>query len=442
MTSSGRDGSALRVGAFTAGCLLVSNMIGTGVFSTTGFLARDLGSPAWILGLWAAGALYALCGAVCYAELGAAFPRVGGEYVYLREAFGPLPAFLSGWASLTAGFGAAIASCAVLFALHLRELVPALGGADSLWARTHAVELGLVWGLTAVHVAGTRGGGALQRVLTGLKVGAVGALLLLGLTLGDGGPHPAMAGTGTPTVSALLVGFLFVTFSYSGWNAIGYVAGELERPERSLPRASLVGTAVVALAYLALNGLYLHALPIEELAAAPLEPVAHKAAAALFGARAGAWISALLTVSIAGAASAMVWAGPRVYQAMAEDGVLPAALGRRASGGAPVGATLLQSGWVTLLVLSGTYEALLVYASVILIAFSALAVAATVVLRRTRPALARPFRARPWPLAPLAFLAASAALLWAGLQVRSEETLWGLVTIAAGLPFYAWMRRS
>ena len=232
-----------------------------------------------------------------------------------------------------------------------------------------------------------------------------------------------------------------MTFSYSGWNAIGYVAGELDRPARTLPRASLWGTAAVGGLYLALNALYLWALPIEELAADPVPPVAHKTAQALFGSQAGGWVSALLAVSIAGAASAMIWAGPRVYQAMAQDGVLPGTLARTSAAGAPVRATLLQSAWVSVLVLSGTFESLVLYAGAVLIVFSALAVAAVPVLRRRRPDLERPYRARPWPLAPALYLAVSAALLWAAVQVRLEEAFWGLVTVAAGVPAYLLTRR-
>jgi len=197
----------------------------------------------------------------------------------------------------------------------------------------------------------------------------------------------------------------------------------------------------VGLLYLALNALYLWALPITELAAEPVPPVAHKAAQALFGPQAGAWISALLAVSIAGAASAMVWAGPRVYQAMAEDGLLPAALARRGTCGAPVRATLLQSVWVSVLVLTGTFESLVLYAGVVLIVFSALAVAAVPLLRHTCPDLPRPYRARPWPLAPLLYLGISAALLWAALQVRLQEALWGLITVTAGVPVYFLLQR-
>ncbi len=440
--------SVRAVGAVTAASLLISNMIGTGVFGTTGFLARDLGSPGWILLLWAAGALLALCGAVCYAELGAALPRVGGEYVYLREAFGPLAGFLSGWTSLTIGFGAAIASNATLFAIHLRQLVPELEASAGPWQalleRGRGVELLLVWGLTAVHAAGTERGGALQRGVTALKVGAIGVLLATGFALGQGSwTHLEIrTDAAPPGATTVLVSFLFVSFSYSGWNAVGYIAGELAAPGRTIPRASLWGTLLVALLYLGLNALYLFALPVEALAAAPIEPVAQKSAVALLGPRAGAWITALLCASIAGAASAMVWAGPRVYQAMAQDGVLPRALARTAAGGAPVQAILLQSAWVSVLVLSGTFEALVLYAGFVLLLFTALSVAACIVLRRRRPGLPRPYRAWPWPFAPAVYLAASVALVWACLDDRRAEALWGLLTVAAGLPVYALVRRG
>jgi len=443
----GRGRAVARVTGFTAACLLVSNMIGTGIFGTTGFMAADLGSPLWILLLWAAGGAYALLGAFSYGELGAAMPRSGGEYVYLREAYGALPGFLSGWTSFTIGFSAAIASAAHLFANHFRELVLPLvpeGAAGSPLLHNAVLALGLVWALTGVHLLGLGASGFVQRLLTVVKVGALVFLVGAGLLFGSGSwshlTNPDLARSfGLET---LLVTFMFVTFSYSGWNASSYIAGELRDPSRNLPRAMIWGTVTVGALYLALNLVYLYALPVSALAADPVALVGHKSAAALFGPASGRWFTTLLTVSILGAASAMIWAGPRIYQAMARDGVFPRWFASASARNVPARSMVLQSAWISLLVLTGTFEALVLYATFVLILFAGLAVSAVLVLRRTRPDLPRPYKAWGYPVAPVIYLLVSLLILWSALRLRPTESLLGLATVAAGIPFYFLWRRK
>jgi APA family basic amino acid/polyamine antiporter len=456
MTDAARSNPLVgRVTAFTAACLLVSNMIGTGIFGTTGFMALDLGSPSWILILWAAGALYALLGAFSYGELGAAMPRSGGEYVYIKAAFGPLPGYLSGWTSLTIGFSAAIASSAHLFADHALELLGLAGllpndaagsGSTATAAGTIriALALGMVWLLTLVHASSLERGGAVQRTLTVVKVGALLALVLGGLAVGTGDWARLAQSDRLVEYSAdtLLVAFMFVTFSYTGWNGASYIAGEIRDPQRNLPRAMIWGTLTVGALYMLLNVVYLYALPMSVLAASPTDLVGHKTAMALFGGAIGPWFTALLIVSILGAASAMIWAGPRVYQAMAADGVFPRWFaGSAERSGVPARSILLQSAWVSVLVVTGTFETLVLYATFVLIVFTALAVSSVLVLRRRQPELHRPYRAWAYPCTPLAFLLVSGAILWAALQLRPTESFLGVVTVLAGVPLYFWWRR-
>lgn len=442
-----------RVTAFTAGCVIVSNMIGTGIFGTTGFMARDLGHPIIILLLWALGGGLAFLGALCYCELGTAMPRAGGEYVYIREAYGPLLGFLSGWTSLTIGFSAAIAAIAHLFAIHLQQLFPAMvppDGTDVSWPYylSHSKSIGLVmvWALTLVHVAGVGAGGFVQRLLTIVKVGAIVLLVAGAVCFGQGHVDRLVTSDVAPsfTFSAALVSLLFVTFSYSGWNAAGYIAGEMIDPQRSILRATVWATACVTVLYLALNVMYLYAMPMTHLAADPIEPIAHKAAAAMFGQAAGRWITAMLCVSILGAASAMIWAGPRVYYSMALDGVFPAMFaGTTASAATPARSILLQSTWVSVLVLSGTVEELVLYAGFVILVFTALAVGAVPLLRIRRPHLPRAYRVRPYPIVPIAYLVISVAVMWAAIKVRPTESLWGIVTVLTGVPcYYYWKHRN
>jgi APA family basic amino acid/polyamine antiporter len=427
-----------RVGAFTAACVLVSNAVGSGIFTTTGFQARDLGDPALILALWAVGGVLALAGAMSYAELGAALPRVGGEYVYLRRAFGPLWGFLSGWTSFTIGFSAAIAATAVGFAHYWIALFPAFAPVG-----TAAIALALVWALTGVHALGVERGGSFQRWITVAKIGGIGLLVLAAFASGRGD----LAHLGAPETSGragfgtAAVALIFVLYSYSGWNAAGYIAGEIRDPGRSLPRVMIGGTLFVTVLYLAVNLAYFYALPVSALGADPVLPVAEKAARALLGEGAATAVVTVLCISIAGAASSMIWAGPRVYWAMADDGVAPGWLAATTNSGAPVRSILAQSAWITVLVLSGTFEQLVVYSGVALAVFSAAAVSTVIVLRQREPELPRPFRVAPYPWLPLAYVVAS---LWIAVHATLErplESLASLGTVAAGIPFYFLLSR-
>ena len=285
-------------------------------------MARDLGDPWLISLLWVIGALLALAGAVCYSELGTALPMVGGEYIYLRHAYSPFLGFLSGWASFTVGFGAAIAAGAVGFSAYLLQLLsPSL---EPLVV-SKVVALGLVWIFTAVHVGGVGPGGLVQQILTILKVGLIVGLITAAFTVGDGNwanmapPKPVT----TPGFGVMFVSLIFVIYAYSGWNTAGYIAGEIANPAQNIPRTMIGGTIFVGLLYLTLNMVYFYALPINAIATPPLLPVAEKATVALFGPMAGHFITVMLCVSIAGSVSAMIWAGPRVYYAMAKDGLFP-----------------------------------------------------------------------------------------------------------------------
>ncbi len=435
------DSAVRKVGAFTAACVLVSNAVGSGIFTTSGFMARDLGDPSLILLLWGLGGVLALAGAMSYSELGASLPRVGGEYVYLRRAFGPLVGFLSGWTSFSIGFSAAIAATAVAFGAYLAVLLPGWRLAQS----PTAAAVALVWLLTAIHSAGVERGGSFQRFITIAKIAGIGLLISGGLCFGSGdwGNLQARAPGVEPGIASTAVALIFVLYSFSGWNAAGYIAGEIRDPGRNLPLAMVGGTLFIAALYLAVNAVYFYALPASQLAAEPVLPVAEKAASALLGPTAATAVVAVLCVSIAGSISSMIWAGPRVYWAMARDRAAPAILGRTSRANAPVHATVLQSVWITLLVLSGSFEQLVIYSGVALALFSALAVSAVIVLRRREPELARPYRVKPYPWVPLAYIAASLWIAGYAAAERPLESLLSLATVAVGVPFYlVWSRRE
>lgn len=430
------------IGWFTASCLLVSNIIGGGVFTTTGLMARELGNPMFILLLWAVGGLFAVGGAMVYGELGAQLPHAGGDYVYLREAYGPLVAFLSGWTSFTIGFGAAVAASAISFSAYAFRIFPVMDE-SGWWAK--GLSLALLWLVTFVHCRGLAGGGRLQRIITSTKIVAIGALIVGGLFasaaqwdwLSVG--HPAAI----PKAGSIAVAFVIVIYCYLGWNVAGFIADEITDPRRTVPRVMIGGTAFVATIYVLLNCVYLSALSVDGLAQEPIVPVAEKSATALWGPSSGQLVAALLCLSIAGAVSAMTWAGPRVYWAMAQDGVLGSWLAQRhPETGVPARAILLQTLWASVLILTGTFEQLIVYSGLVLAFFMCLTLSAIFPLRSRPDQPAGVYRIPGYPILPAVLVMSSLLVVCSGLVQRPMEAMYGMVTVLAGVPFYVLRKRK
>jgi APA family basic amino acid/polyamine antiporter len=431
-----------KIGWFIASCVLVSNIIGGGIFTTTGLMARDLGDPMLILLLWFVGALFALGGAMVYGELGAALPHAGGDYVYLREAYGPLVAFLSGWTSFTIGFGAAVAASAISFSSYALRVVPIED--EQGWV-AKGLSLSLLWIATLMHCRGVGVGGRMQMFLTTTKVVAIGGLILGGLAavVGNGGALFAGPAVQQPTLGASAIALVIVTYCYLGWNVAGYIAGDIIDPRRTLPKIMIGGTVFVAVIYLLLNVVYLSALSITELASEPIIPVAEKAAAALWGPQSGRLVAAILCLSIAGAVSAMTWAGPRVYWAMARDGMISPWLARlHPRTAAPARAIVFQSLWASLLILSGTFEQLLVYSGLVLSLFMALTLSTIFRFRRTIAVSPHQYRAPLYPFLPAVLVIGAITMVIYCLVQRPAESLYGAATVLSGIPlYYFWRRR-
>ena len=416
------------IGWRTAAAVVIANMIGTGIFTTSGFIARDTGSPWILLALWIAGGLITLTGALAYAELGTAMPEAGGEYIFLREAYGPVVAFLSGWTSFFAGFSGAIAAALLAFAGYISSLLAALGDLD---ARLLAIIT--LWTLTAVHLAGARPGGKLQSALTAATVMMIVVLIISGFAIGHGAAAHFLSSA--PAQGSTAVSLIFVLYAYSGWNAAAYLAGEIVEPERGLPRALVAGTACVAVLYVALNALYVWALPIPEMSG--VMAITEGAAVAMFGPGASRIVAVLIALAILSSASAMMIAGPRVYFAMARDGVFPRAfaIARRRSG--PTAAVFLQSAWATVLILGfRVFERIVVYTGVAITIFSAATVAAVIALRTRTPSAVRPFVMPGYPWTVLAYVAICAWIVAYAAITRSAETILGVATVTGGLPIY------
>ena len=425
-----------KIGWSSAAAVVMANMVGTGIFTTTGFMARDLGSAWEILATWMAGGMIALCGALAYGELGAALPEAGGEYIYLGQAYGPLLGFLSGWTSFFAGFSGAIAAALLGLAGYLDRLAPGIAGAG---VDARVVALAALWILTAVHCLGIGPGGRLQTTLTAGTVGAIVLMLAAGFSIGRGSLSNFTSSA--PAHGSLAVSLILVLYAYSGWNAAAYLAGEISDPSRAVPRALLSGTAVVAALYVALNATYFYALPVARLAG--VLAIGETTADALFGPGAARLVAATIALAILSSASAMVLAGPRVYYAMARDRLAPrllAAIG--ASSGAPARAIIVQSAWTSILILFfHTFESVVIYTGFVVTLFSAAGVGAVIVLRTTRPEMPRPFAMPGYPWLAVLYLATSAWIAIYTVTGRPREAIIGLATVAAGAPVYMLMTR-
>jgi basic amino acid/polyamine antiporter, APA family len=420
-----------RIGVATASAVVIGSMVGSGIFTTSGFIARDVGSPAQMLGLWAVGGLIALAGALCYSELGAAMPEAGGEYVYLREAYGTFVAYLSGWTSLFVGFSGAIAATALALADYLHRFFPAL---DAGRLGGKGVALTVLWSLTAAHVAGVGPGGALQRIFGAATVAGMAALIAAGLASGHGNAgnfSSAAAAQGSAAVA-----LIFVLYTYSGWNGATYLAGEIRKPSRVLPAALIAGTVVVTLLYLGMNAMYVYALPIKGMSG--VLAVADKASVALLGPMAGRLTTGLVVLALVASTSAMVLSGPRVYYAMARDGLFFSSFAAvHPRFGTPARAMVLQAAWASLLIVFfGVFERLVLYTGFALTVFTALAVASVIVLRVRRASLPRPFRVPGYPWLPAGFVGVSALIVGYTIVNRPAEALLSILTVAAGAPLY------
>lgn len=441
-----------RLGPLDGAAIVVSNVIGGGIFLVPAFVAQSVPHPWVMVAVWGAGGVLAFAGAMAYAELAALRPRAGGEYVYLREAFGPLAGFLTGWTSFVAGFAGAIAASAVGLASYLSRFLPAagdttplltvpLGLLDLVVSPQALVAVLVIACLSGVHILGLGPGRIIQNLLAGMKVALLVAFVALGFGLGEGNTaHFTTGGAVSPTLWVLAL--VPVMFSYSGWNAAAYVAEEIRDPGRNVPLALGVGTVVVVVIYLFLNLLFIYALPLTEFAAVDVR-VGDAAADRLFGPRIAGPVAAASVVMIAASISAMVMAGPRVYYAMARDGQFPAMAARvDPRFRTPLVAIVAQGVWACLLVLSGRFEQLVEYTGFAVVLFAGVAVTALFVLRRRDPNEARPFRAWGYPLAPLVFAVASLLIVLNALWRSPVTSGAGALVIAAGVPVYLLMRRS
>lgn len=412
------------IGFTAALALVVANMVGTGVFTTLGLQAAVVPDPLALLALWAIGGVVALAGALCYAELAAALPRSGGEYTYLGVIYHPALGIAAGLVSLTVGFAAPIA----LAAMALGYYTAPLTGLRPAVTATLAVVL-----VTGMHAFDTRVGQRFHVAATLLKVMLLLAFSAAGLLAPAAVDLPLDPAAGVQAVfsGGFAVSLVYVAYAYSGWNAAVYVAGEVRDPQRVLPRSLVVGTLLVTGIYLVVNFVFLRTVPPAALAGT-IE-VGALSARQVFGPHGAVLMNGMLAVLLLSTVSAMVWTGPRVLQAAAADLPPLAWLAARTRGAAPMRAVLAQSGLALGFIATDTFEGVLTYAGFTLSLTAFLTVLGVMVLRRTAPGLARPYRAWGYPATPLVFLLVTGLALANAAEERPFVAAAALATVLGGL---------
>ena len=410
---------------YTATCLVVANMIGTGVFTSLGFQLAGGLTPFVILMLWLVGGVCAFCGSVAYAELAAALPRSGGEYHFLARIFHPSVGFLAGWAAVTAGFAAPVALAAMAFGKYIHGIRPALPELPLAFAALAAI--------TVAILASARLRQWFQDFSTSLKLLTILAFIVAGfLAPATGSALTPQAGDTVRMFSPeFATSLIYVMFAYAGWNASSYVTGEVQNPSRNVPLSMAIGTILVTVLYIALNAVFLRVAPAAELTG-KLE-VGLIAGTRALGATGGKWMALLIAGGLLSTVGAMQWIGPRVLATMGEDSRPLRPFSIMNASGIPIFATLAQTAIVIVMLATGTFETVLTYVQFTITLCSALAVFGVFVLRRREPNLPRPVRAWGYPVTPIIFLAVNGWMIWHVLKKSPLESLAGLGTLLAGL---------
>jgi APA family basic amino acid/polyamine antiporter len=427
--SISQERSSKNISLFTATCIVVANMIGTGVFTSLGFQVVNIKSGFVLLSLWILGGMFALCGALSYSELAAAMPRNGGEYYYLSRIYHPIIGFLSGWVSVTVGFAAPIAAAAMALGEYSMRVFPLL--------IPTAVALLVVLAVSLVHTRNLHIGGNFQSIFTLLKVLLIVVLIICGLSLTK--PQPLSFVPSTADIKAIFsstfaVSLVYVIYSYSGWNAAVYLANEVKEPEKNIPRALICGTLIVMGLYLLLNFIFLYTTPIEKLAGQV--EVGYIAANQIFGVRGAKIMGLLISVGLISSISSMVLTGPRVTQMIGEDISLFEFLAKKNSQGIPIYAIFLQLFLVTVFLITSTFEAMITYLGFTLTLSSFLTVLGVFIARIKYPHTPRPYRTWGYPVTPIIFLSISLWILIFIFFNKPVESCAGLGTLVLGGVIY------
>ena len=436
--------------------LLVSGIIGSSIFLTAKDIAGPLPQPVLFLLVWVLGAVISLFGCVAFAELGSMFPDSGGQYIYLREAYGDLVAFLYGWMLFAVANGGSIAALTVASAVYTGQVFPIVSQEKVFFtigsivvSRANVLGLVLIAVLTWVNVVGLRWGALLQNLSTWTKFTAMSAFVILGLAFGKGswsnfeshGVGLTMGLGPAQLISAFGVGLIAVFWAYDGWVYITWVAGEVKNPRRNVPLAMVLGVLAVGTIYVAMNVTYIYALPLKEIAAH--ETIAHAAAVALFSPHAAVWLSLMIAVSCFSAAATCTLSGARVYLAMAQDGVFFRRMAViHPKWRTPAFSLIGQGVWAAVLTLSGRYDQLYTYVIFGMVLSYTLTVIGMFLLRWKRPEIPRPYRCTGYPWLPAIYVLIGTAWTLNTIITRPTEAFWGAAIVLIGVPGYLYWKRA
>lgn len=437
-----------RLGFFPLSNIVVANMIGAGIFTTSGLLMADLNSPYLMLVLWAVGGLIALCGALSYGELGANMPEAGGEYLYLSRLYNPLTGFLSGWISFIVGFSAPIAASAIGFSVYFIRAFPVVS--NSLQELTGVSEMVMQKGIavavivlfTAIHYRGLKFGASIQNYLTLLKVTLIIGLIVIGFAAGTG--NMAHFKTGDVSASGLAdwktigLSLMWIMFAYSGWNASSYIGSEIKNPRRNLPLSLLAGTMVVMILYLLVNMVFIYAIPAAQMKG--VISVGGLAMENMFGRTGGAISSVLISFALFSSLSAFLIIGPRVYYSMARDGLFfKAAAKIHPKFNAPSTSIVFQSVLAIAITVTGTFDQILTYMGFALSIFPLLTVAGVIKLRITG---GNTFKIPGYPVPQMIYLGTGIVILFLAYLERPFESSMSILTVLTGIPAYYLFKRK
>ncbi len=445
--------------------LVIGSMIGSGIFIVSADIAKSVGSSGWMIVVWGLTGLLTVAAATSYGELSGMFPKAGGQYVYLREAYGPMWGFLYGWAFFAVIQTGTIAAVGVAFAKFLGYLVPALGednvlgraGSFSITA-AQLTGIGTILLLTAINSGGIKSGKIVGAIFTSAKIVAMAALIIAGFVLvKDGGAiwkanwdMPWMARsiesrngaihhellTGGTLVVAICVAMVGSIFSSDAWNGVTFIAGEIKRPERNIGLSLLIGTVVVTLLYICMNLMYLNVLSVHDIAFAKQDRVALAASLSLFGDIGTKIIAVLVMISTFGCNNGLILSGARVYSTMAKDGLFFPAAGRLNKRGVPAVALVMQAVWASVLCLSGRYGQLLDYIVIVALFFYVMTIGGIFILRRRSPDMPRPYKAIGYPVVPVLYMLVASFIAIVLLKYKPATTWPGVVIVLLGWPVY------
>ncbi len=450
-----------QLGLFDSIMIMMGIVLGAGIFITTGIMASAIPSAGLILIAWFTGGLFTLAGALTYAELGASMPEAGGQYVYLRKAYGPLPGFLSGWILFVVYFSGGIAALAVAFAEYFGFFFPSLSLENILFetdlsfaglslnlklSAGKLVGAGAILLPTIINIIGTGFGKIIQNILSVIKIAVLVAIIVLGFTIGKGMTIDFSLNPSGLNIGNLISGFgialIAVFWAFDGWNNITIVAGEIKNPGVNIPRTLILGTLFVTILYILINYIYLYTLPVDEISG--VVRVAEKTTAVLFGGTTAAIISAAVIISTFGSINGSIITGPRIMYAMSKDGLFfKSAAKIHPKFKTPAISIVMQAAWAIILVFSGTFEQLLTYIIFVSVIFWIFASTSVFTLRKKFPDLPRPYKVWGYPYVPFIFIIASIIIMINTLIEKPVESFAGIGITLIGIPvYYYWKKKD